>query len=597
MNKYQVIRADLVARTALHIGSGRGTELSDDLIRRDTTGAPIIPGSAIAGALRALITRLAPRLILRQDNFKPCDALLEKLEKSEEQPPCGCAVCHLFGDITPTDDKKSTASASRLLVFDASLVRDAQTTVGEMIRDGVGIDRVSGSAARAGAVKFDLEVLPAGSKFELRMELRDADPADEQLLAVGLSEWEHGRAWLGGRVARGLGAFDVSAWHLTELDLDDADNLMIFLKNDHPWKIASVDAADWLDARVSIAHTHVRTDAPNPFVARCWAQFTFTLQAQGAFLTNDAVASAVSGFDHAPLLAATETWDKPVLTGAGLRGVLRSHAERIARTLATRQALYAYDFGRFCPACDPNAKGKPDEDKRVPLESCDTLLLYQAKVAGDVESPPERMCLACQLFGSTRWGSRLIVEDAPLVGAPQYKMMDFLAIDRFTGGGSQGLKFDALALWQPAFRVRLFLDNPAEWELGWLALVLRDVWQRHVPIGFGAAKGFGDVTIAPTDWNCRIGFLAESDFPANQDQPGATFALSQVYDGVYRYAECRDDDTSTHAAWLALAENWSAQFRERVRLYWRDNEMCLTRDSYFGHTALMCAYSQKGGLG
>lgn len=67
------------------------------------------------------------------------------------------------------------------------------------------------------------------------------------------------------------------------------------------------------------------------------------------------------------------------------------------------------------------------------------------------------------------------MEDASLIGEPVYKMLDFLAIDRFTGGGSDGAKFDALALWQPAFKVRLFFDNPEAWEWGWLALVLRDL--------------------------------------------------------------------------------------------------------------------------
>lgn len=36
--------------------------------------------------------------------------------------------------------------------------------------------------------------------------------------------------------------------------------------------------------------------------------------------------AVVSGFDHAPLLRQVEGWQEPALTGAGLRGVLRSHA-------------------------------------------------------------------------------------------------------------------------------------------------------------------------------------------------------------------------------------------------------------------------------
>ena len=39
------------------------------------------------------------------------------------------------------------------------------------IRDGVGIDRTTGAAARREHIKFDLEVLPAETTFKLRIEL------------------------------------------------------------------------------------------------------------------------------------------------------------------------------------------------------------------------------------------------------------------------------------------------------------------------------------------------------------------------------------------------------------------------------------------
>jgi hypothetical protein len=74
-------------------------------------------------------------------------------------------------------------------------------------------------------------------------------------------------------------------------------------------------------------------------------------------------------------------------------------------------------------------------------------------------------------------------------------MLDFLAVDRFTGGGAEHLKFDALALWRPLFRARVRLVSPEPWELGWLTLVLRDLKEGWLRVGFGAAKGFGAVVI------------------------------------------------------------------------------------------------------
>ncbi|HID65061.1 MAG TPA: hypothetical protein EYP49_20270, partial [Anaerolineae bacterium] len=307
---YRVITAKLKARTAIHIGSGQGADITDALIRRDTAGQPVIPGTAIAGALRALLTRLSPRL-----GGGTCQAL------KGDPASCGCGVCHLFGDVNPSDELGASSQASRLLVFNARLNGKSAT----LIRDGVGINRVTRAAARAGAVKFDLEVLPAGVEFDLRLELRDADAEDEQLLAAALAEWQAGRAWLGGRVARGLGAFDLTGVKYGERDLNQPDQLVVFLEADEPWRQVK-ETSNWLDTRIREARGRLVDEFdPNLPVARRWVSFEGTLQALGPLLTNDTVHAGISGFDHAPLLIQLGDWSHPVLTGAGLRGVLRSH--------------------------------------------------------------------------------------------------------------------------------------------------------------------------------------------------------------------------------------------------------------------------------
>lgn len=96
--------------------------------------------------------------------------------------------------------------------------------------------------------------------------------------------------------------------------------------------------------------------------------------------------------------------------------------------------------------------------------------------------------MACQLFGSTWNGSPAAVEDAPFVGEITYKVLDFLAIDRFTGGGRDSAKLNAVVLWKPRFSVSLFLENPEPWELGWLALVLRDLNDGLATVGFGGRR-------------------------------------------------------------------------------------------------------------
>ncbi len=551
---YRVITATLKARTAVHIGSGQGNDLTDALIRRDAQGRPFIPGTAIAGALRSLLTRLAPRL-----GAKPCAALTGSSES------CDCSVCRLFGDINPSDEEGSQSAASRVLVFNAYPRNNPGRP---LIRDGVGIDRVTGAAARAGSVKFDLEVLPAESEFELRIELRDADEQDEQLLAAGLAEWQAGRLWLGGRVARGLGAFDLDNLQFKELPLDTPNQVLDYLRADEPWQIATPEPK-WLKDKLSSVQARIQLVNNNlpDAVVRYWVIIKGALQAQGPLLTNDTMVAGMSGFDHAPLLAQVGGWRHPVLTGAGLRGVLRSHAERIARTLTTHNATGKDDFLLKCPACSP-VESRPD----APLASCDTLL-KDAKVPSDVIVTDEQLCLACRLFGNTRRGSRLIVEDAPYAGdnSPTLKMFDFLAIDRFTGGGKDGAKFDAIALWRPAFTLRLYLENPQEWELGWLALVLRDMEEGWLSVGFGAAKGFGQVRLQ--NWTATFGYLTPEDLPAGLNAPD-TPDESGLFKTMILQGGTKD--------WQTIAQRWVGKFQEEVHEFERTKLPPLKTDSYFG---------------
>ncbi len=515
MNAYKVITIKLKARTAVHVGSGQARDYSDALIRRDSQGNPIIPGSAVAGALRALLTRLAPGLQLGDDPAQACVRLTNPNSSTE----CHCPVCQLFGTTNPQDEANSQSHASRLLISHAVLVKDALKAT--MIRDGVGINRGTGTAARH--IKYDMEVLPVGSEFELRMELRNTSPKDDALLAAGLAEWKAGRAWLGGRVSRGLGAFDVAkdtTKDVTKLEykthpLETGSDLVTFLKHDRPWQLAKVKPVgnkDWLTAKLDEIQPAARmNDDPNEnYTVRTWLKIEGALQAQGPFLTHDATSADTTGFDHAPLLAKNGDWQSPILSGASLRGVLRSHAERIARTLATHHAAKEGDpekwFAENCPACSPVTRQKADF-----LASCDTLL-KEANVPTDDEVKDVQLCLACRLFGSERRGSRLIIEDARYDtsrGKPKLKMLDFLAIDRFTGGGADAFKFDALVLWRPAFKVKIFIENPSPWELGWLFLTLRDLQTGWLRVGMGAAKGFGEVKM--DDPTITLGYLHDTD--------------------------------------------------------------------------------------
>lgn len=496
------------------------------------------------------------------------------LRADNDMELCGCMVCHLFGEINPGEGltEETGGRASRLIV--ACAAAQFPKNRSPRVRDGVGIDRQSRAAARADAVKFDLEVLPRGVKFNLRLELEDGSEADERLLAATLAEWEAGRAWLGGRVARGLGAFDLCHVKMVERDVTTDAGLLDFLRSDKPWKEASHSNAIWLDTRLAEARESLQTAGGAPChegVARSFVTVEFDLRLDGLFLTNDTTAATRSGFDHAPLLEVADQHGEPILPGSGLRGVLRSQAERIARTATTLGITSDEDFLKQCPACDP-IQSNPAKA----LANCDSLLRTKAGVDDDVEVTDGQLCLACRLFGSTRRGGRLLVEDAGTVAATKRKPLDFLAIDRFTGGGKDTAKFDALALWKPIFRIRLHAENPAAWELGWLALVLRDLAQDMISVGFGAAKGFGRAKFdALTVHYC---FIGDDDFegPATvaQQTPDPT-------SGLYRVMTFTTQDAAQIAQMKELAQLWVDDFNSVRSTYTREHMLQAETDTFF----------------
>ena len=620
MKTYVMITGTLRFKTALHIGTGFASSSTDAPLRRDAQGRIRLPGSALAGALRTLATRLAPRLEHAQNKQAHCAAL----KRSPAPEPCGCAVCQLFGDFYPGTEKDAIplTFGSRLWVYDAALSKNPGPT---RIRDGVGIDRHTGAAAVASAAKFDLELLPAGACFDLRLELRQFGDDDLMLLAAVLGEWRAARGRLGGRTARGFGAFVLEDVVCKDINL--ADNILDYLKATN-LQTHGTPQTNWFDTWLSAARrrlqpicTTISSETENSaqeivppdiqqHVARAYADINFDLQFDGPFLIHDAVLAGLANFNHTPMLEALpplnagENWQAtPVLTGAGLRGVLRSHAEKIARTIASHKAWGEADdtrddfFRKICPACNPL-----QADGQAPLANCDTRLrspqatndvdnaIPDMWLAEDDEATDAHLCLACRLFGSTRRGSRLLIDDAHSVGQINWKPQDFLAIDRFTGGGMHGAKFNALSLVSPTFRVRMRLENPEPWELGWLAFVLRDAWDAMLTFGFGAAKGYGRA--AATNVQVTLSYLHENDarqmllfHPSDAKSTARLNSLleSGIDDALSLYTMLRGN-SATWAERQWVPEQWIAAFRSQI-----DNFASIAtkvpppqKDSYFG---------------
>lgn len=106
-------------------------------------------------------------------------------------------------------------------------------------------------------------------------------------------------------------------------------------------------------------------------------------------------------------------------------------------------------------------------------------------------------CPACRLFGSHGFIGRFATSDAYLtdsfkaLGRPVFEIRDGVAIDRLTGGTAGGAKYDLEVLTRGEFCTTLDIRNFERWQLGLIALVLRDMEEGLVRIGFGKSRGLG----------------------------------------------------------------------------------------------------------
>ena len=231
MSRKYVFVGKLELKTAMHIGGGkinlRGT---DSPVILTPEHEPFIPGSSFKGAFRSTVEKLVGAIPNRttcylSDGSCPTGAPedfirhIEKRKNEEAQKERAwseaklaqeldkklCDTCKLFG---------SPFSASKIFFSDLYVDEWAGAT---QIRDGVAIDRDSERAVDR--LKYDYEVVSAGSTFKMEIVLESPSDIDIGLACLGLNEFVSGMGGIGGMRWRGLGNCQLIDLTGYELDL------------------------------------------------------------------------------------------------------------------------------------------------------------------------------------------------------------------------------------------------------------------------------------------------------------------------------------------------------------------------------------------
>jgi len=158
------------------------------------------------------------------------------------------------------------------------------------------------------------------------------------------------------------------------------------------------------------------------------------------------------------------------LPGPSLKGVIRSHCERIVRTVGE---------GR---SCNPVVKGKSCVD------------MHKLKQEHDGPHVHKHSCFICQMFGNTVLAGRVRTADAYPVGEIRTEERNGVAIDRVFGSVAVG-PFQMEVVTSGEFKTKIAIRNFTIAQLGLLALALRDLKLGRVGVGFGKSRGLGHVTL------------------------------------------------------------------------------------------------------
>jgi CRISPR/Cas system CSM-associated protein Csm3 (group 7 of RAMP superfamily) len=451
------VTGELVCCGPVHVGdwdAGPGNRLP---VQRDGQHQLLIPGTSIAGALRSWLSRAST-------STGPFD------------------VRRLFGHIVPgTED----GEASLIQVDDAVAEAVLQH------RDGVAIDRHTGAAA--GGFLYEREVVPAGTRFSFRLtahEPRAGSARVDEAVDCLVAALAAGRIAFGARRSTGHGRAKLENPWVRKGDQSTRGGMAAWLRRE-PAASASAPAVDASDGNLEIT---VEWAARTPVLVQDSVQGTVV---DALPLTG----RVVDDSGHARL-----AW---LLPGSSVKGALRSHAERIVRTLRDIAApgefldvlrdprlgpvltLFGFASNRSVPAADDKRpsgwRGALDVTDCHSRTAFDDDAWQQVLTAhSDGGDPVEDLAvLRARLAG--------------LPAAARPRISHHVAIDRWTGGAAENLLFSVLepadVEWENLTLVldtQRCRDDPLALPL--LLLLLRDLNDGWLQLGFGGTRGRGTVT-------------------------------------------------------------------------------------------------------
>jgi CRISPR/Cas system CMR subunit Cmr4 (Cas7 group RAMP superfamily) len=461
-------RLVLEADTPLSLVTGRGDGLNDSVLSTDFNGLPCIPGSSLAGCLRAGV--------VAQHGEALAQALFGHASGREGAASrVQVSHAHLLSSHSEVLCAPLSETQARDPLIQPLLERDSAR------RQRV---RLSHRGAAADGGLFDRAVLPAGYRFAVEVALwasAAGDPGEAALQSLFART-----LWLGGLTRAGLGAVRVEQARRGQFDLRQAASLKAYQALPH-----SLGATQGLQA------WEVAKGQPAGPAVGGRKRLKLHLRPEGGFRFGDGARSLQEGrpANATPLhdLPKTETR----VVWAGGQGQLKPDqilvpATSVKGPLAHRTAFHANRLGGVWATAE-RASGGVEYDKALHCEAVQALFGHAANT---VEGESQGHAGLLRLRDA--WIERAKVK-------PQSRQHN--SIDRFTGGVRDGFLFsvenlhaasapdktsgDGLTLELEFDETRAQLNQLQPLHLQALYLALRDLTQGRLALGADSGGGLG----------------------------------------------------------------------------------------------------------
>jgi CRISPR/Cas system CSM-associated protein Csm3 (group 7 of RAMP superfamily) len=423
-----VVKGKLTLLTPARFGEHEENAVTSMPILRDAeSNKPLLPGSSIAGAMRAY---------LRERKYG---------YESEETKGFSLLSQKMFGSVV--DGEQGESRESYLLIEDAL----ADKTATEF-RPGVKINsatRVVDEIQGKGGQLYDMELLEAGSGFDLNFELDLPENEDEQkelleAFAIVLTGFETGEIGMGARKRRGFGECKVDQWNVQIYDLKNPKELTAWISGAPGSQPTGNTIAE------KLGFTHPLSDNRHRFIL----EVEFRLP--GSLLIRSGGNDPASP-DMVHLRSKHGgAGNVPILSGTSLAGAMRARGLRIAKTLFT-----------------DNKKAQ--------------------KFVSEIFGPDELKNQNERNSGEEPFASRLVVRERKVEGEKDM-VQSRIRIDRFTGGTFPGALFDQQPIIggrKSKVTVSVELRNPQEAQIGLLLHILKDLWTGDLALGGESSTGRG----------------------------------------------------------------------------------------------------------